>query len=59
MAYPKTLRQFSRDIAPRIGPRHVNPANIVGKLRRIRIEVGQIMQQLDDALANIEHPEEI
>jgi len=56
MAYPKTLREFSREIAPRIGPTRINPGNIIGKLRRIRIEVGQIMQQLDDALANIDEP---
>ncbi len=58
MAYPKTLKQFSREIAPRVGPNRVNAGNVVGRLRRIRIEVGQIMQQLDDALANIDQPEE-
>lgn len=49
MAYPKTLREFSREIVPK-----VRPSNAIGKLRRIRTEVGLLMQQLDDALANIE-----
>lgn len=59
MAYPKTsLREFTRQIAPRVGPRHVNPANYVSKLRRIRTELGLLMQQLDDTLANIDRPED-
>ena len=54
MAYPKALKELRRQSAPR-----VNPANVVGKLRRIRNEVGILMQQLDDTLANIdESPKE-
>lgn len=54
MAYPKAFKQLRRESAPR-----VNPANVVGKLRRIRTEVGLLVQQIDDALANIEEPTDV
>lgn len=35
-------------------PRSINIGNLVSKLRRIRVELGQMMQQVDDALARID-----
>lgn len=49
MSYPKALKDLRRASAPSI-----KPANAIGKLRRIRTEVGLLMQQLDDTLANCE-----
>jgi hypothetical protein len=49
MSYPKALKDLRRVSAP-----NVKPANVIGKLRRIRTEVGLLMQQLDDTLANVE-----
>jgi hypothetical protein len=35
-------------------PTRINTGNLVQKLRRIRTELGLMMQQVDDALARIE-----
>ena len=35
-------------------PSRINIGNLVQKLRRIRTELAQMMQQVDDALARIE-----
>ncbi len=35
-------------------PNRLNVGNVVQKLRRIRTELGQMLQQLDDALERIE-----
>lgn len=35
-------------------PTRVNTGNILSRLRRIRTELGQMMQQIDDALARLE-----
>lgn len=35
-------------------PARINTGNLVQKLRRIRTELGLLMQQVDDALARIE-----
>lgn len=35
-------------------PTRVNTGNIMSRLRRIRTELGQMMQQIDDALIRLE-----
>lgn len=35
-------------------PMRINAGNLVSKLRRIRTELGQMVQQIDDALERIE-----
>lgn len=35
-------------------PRAPNIGNMVSKLRRLRTEVAQLLQQIDDALARVE-----
>jgi hypothetical protein len=35
-------------------PRRINISTLVSKLRRIRTELGLMMQQVDDALARID-----
>jgi hypothetical protein len=35
-------------------PARLNVGNVVQKMRRIRTELGQMLQQLDDALERIE-----
>lgn len=43
-----------RQMAISTTPTRVNTGNIISRLRRIRTELGQMLQQVDDALARLE-----